>query len=123
MVSELVKWSEDGKPRRILQEFDEYMRDDMEIVLDHFMRITNVEKANVRLPSTLQRSDRFRRYASLVLQRMEGGSLELEPMVFDNPNDLYSDNPFPKYTEEWLTSHTKRNVRDEPDIITLPWRT
>ena len=117
--NKLVKWSEDGKPRRTLEELDEYVRDDMEIVLDHFARITNVKKANVRLPPTLQRNERVRQYASLVLQRMEEGSLDDELMVFSDPDDPYSDNPFPKDAEEWLISHTTWTARDKLDTITL----
>lgn len=116
----LVKWSEDGKPRRTLQELDEYVRDDMEIVLDLFARITNVKKANVRLPPTLQRNDRVRQYASLVLERMEEGSLDDELMVFSDPDDPYSDNPFPKDTEEWLIGHATWIASDELDVVTLP---
>ena len=101
----LVKWSDEGQPRCTLQDLEEYFRDDMELVLDQFARITNVESANVRLPPTLQQYVIVRQYACRVLQRMEEGFLDDELMVFDEPDDPCSDDPFPEDIEEWLTTH------------------
>ena len=90
-----VKWGKDGVPRASLMCYDYQRRNDMEILLDHFAFITNVDKATVRLPPSLAQNEYAETHLFFGIDRMEGRDLEDgDPDVYSEVTEDLLENPF-----------------------------
>ena len=72
-----AKWTHDGGPRHDLSERKETdpLQSDIAKMLDHFACVTNVTKARIRLPPSLERNeqnDTLRWHAIGVIETMQG---------------------------------------------------
>lgn len=114
-----MKWSQNGMPYSNLMSHGKHARDDMDIALYSFACLTNIKKAIIRLPPTLQHNDEVTRYASRAIRRMEGGFLAPDLLVAEHPTDPYA-NDRSKYLEQWLTGLTLSKTSDERHPVTLP---
>lgn len=115
----IVKWSEESQPREALIDYDRYTRDDMQIVLDLFAYITNVNKVKILLPPTLRWHQSLREYASLVIWRMEKGFLKHDLAIYNKQDKSILDNPFSvdtKQLEKTFLNHIKTDD-DDPFAI------
>lgn len=72
-----AKWTHDGGPRHDLSEPEETdpLQSDIAKMLDHFACVTNVTKARIRLPPSLERNEQndiLRWHAIGVIETMQG---------------------------------------------------
>ncbi|MCJ1230817.1 hypothetical protein MMC12_007491 [Toensbergia leucococca] len=105
--SKLAKWSQDGEPRYVLDRIN--LRDDMRLILDHFICIKPVTKARMRLPPSLNRNDEVKQYASCVIE----GTLVKSGLFTVGMDPLLS-----KTTERDLKKATALIARAKLDAIT-----
>ena len=85
----LAGWSEVCQPTRILHNHDKLDRhDDMEIMMDQFADLNNVESVQIELPLTLQSHQKTQQHASLVAQGIEARFAKDQKFtsVFDSVN-------------------------------------
>lgn len=66
----------------------------MELVLDQFAFVTNVDKAGVRLLPSLQHNEQLEEHASMVVERMENGFLPHDYDIYSDVTDARLDWPF-----------------------------
>ena len=97
LENQLVRWSRDGEPKQRLAEFDWSNRDDIELVLDHFAYVTNVDKASVQLPQSLHGNKNVKQHASIVTERMENGVLKDDEDIYSEVTDAILENPFGRF--------------------------
>ena len=128
--NELVKWSHEKQPRQTLKDHDLCKRNDMEIVLDLFSRITNVDKVTILLPRSLKWHADIRKYAGRVRLRMERGFLEYDLDIYNLDTDLKNeghnnsvlDDPFILDTQHSETKFRREIKTDDGDPFAIDFR-
>lgn len=114
-----VKWAKNGAPRESLSDYDWCGRDDMEIVLDHFAFVTNLDKASVCLPPSLAQNEEVDLHLSFVIDRMRNGFLEDRDDIYSLVTEAELENPFATHDarslEKWLLDELLRGYPDYKD--------
>ena len=117
--NEIAKWTQDGLPRFDLSEPGETnpLWTDLAGVLDHFACVTNVTKAQIRLPPSLkscEQNHEVRYHAMDVCDTMEG-----KGTLADEADYTLSDYNISYLTEKGLKRATAQKVRAKLDAITF----
>lgn len=101
----LVKWCQYEEQQMNLKYHHKYLHNDMEMVLDHFARITKAEGIKIRLSRNTAHNINTRLYAAGEMKETEYGCLEFELKKWDKSDGPYAYDPFLSISlEDWLCS-------------------
>lgn len=114
-----AKWTHDGGPRHDLSEPTETdsLQSDIAKMLDHFACVSNVTKARIRLPPSLERNeqiDTLRWHAIGVIETMQG-----EGTLADEQSSTLGDYKISDMDGKHFKRVTAQKARVKPDALTL----